>query len=532
MVIISTSVWLPCLNSFIHSLIRRLKEYYRRQKEYYFIYKHRLLFAVVLAFSRALTNYAIINVLAWYFTDHGEDLVVSSIMSNIHGSLSSVLVVLMANAADSYVGRFYTILFSNTAYIGGLMLLLMFNPYDVKWLVVILLVLLALGTSGDKLLQEVLTDLVNDLDKSEAQTKERSIARAEIWPRIAKVVAAICAMLFVSQIGWGIQILICIVFMTICLIIFCTGHNSYHQGQLTERPVGVFFRVLHMGIKELLIKRKSWDYAGKITTIQWVMSLLRMFPMWEVFLVVYLISATGSTFFFEQYNNLNTNNQIAVQIYGLIKDVSSFAIPFLYPWICGLRKNNEKVKVGVGMLCGIVSCVFAWQLEVQRLKRVNNLDDKNANTSLSFLWLVPQFCVIGGMEGLTGEGLLNFYKSQMKEETLHSYGEEYIEFVTGFGTFLNIILILIFKSRLGWFGNTVNESRLDKYYLHLVFVGLVNFIIYCLFARFYYKDADRHQDLMNDDLINQRLDELLPCDNREQDNQPLANDEQVQENQL
>nr|XP_043638459.1 protein NRT1/ PTR FAMILY 5.9-like [Erigeron canadensis] len=439
------------------------------------------------------------------------------------------------------------------------MLLLMFNPYGVKWLVVIILVLLALGTSGDQLLQEVLIDLVNnDIDKSQDnETKERSIARATIWSRIAKVAAAICTILWVApgnavggvHSSWGSSFLICIVTMTICLIIFCIGHSSYHQGQLTETPVGVFFRVLHMRIKKLLERHflarhindssrldgslhnlgkenKGGDEGimGKRSPLPTVdskgqeangcscsyndqddivvvKSLLRMFPMWGMFLVVSLISATGSTFFLQQYNNLNTNNQVAVQIYDLIKDVSSFAIPFLYCWICGLRKNNEKVKIGIGMLCGIVSCVFAWQLEVQRLKKVSNLDDKDANTSLSFLWLVPQFCVLGGMEGLTWEGLLNFYKSQMKEETLQSYGEEYSEFVMCFGKFLNIILIIILKSQpAGWFGDTINDSRLDKYYLLLVSFCLANFIIYCLIARYYYKDPEGHQDSVNDDL--------------------------------
>lgn len=271
-----------------------------------------------------------------------------------------------------------------------------------------------------------------------------------------------------------------------------------------ERPP----RSLNIKGKETM---RSVSYKQKQEDMVVVKRLLRMFPMWAMFFVVSLISATGFTFFLQQYNNLNMSDKIPVQIYNIVQDLSRFVIPFLYRWIC--RCENEKIKIGVGMLCGIISCIFAWRLEVYRLKEVELLFDvEYTNTSISFLWLVPQFCVLGFMEGLTGEGLLKFYKSQMKEEPqLITYGEEYIEIVMGLGMLINIFLILVFDSQSGWFGGTINDSRLDKYYLVLVSVSLTNFIIYCLIARYCYKD----QDLAND--------------GQEQDNQVLVNDDRKQD---
>ncbi|KAJ0691549.1 putative proton-dependent oligopeptide transporter family, MFS transporter superfamily [Helianthus annuus] len=218
-----------------------------------------------------------------------------------------------------------------------------------------------------------------------------------------------------------------------------------------------------------------------------IKSLLRMFPMCGVFFVVSIISATGSAFFLLQYSNLDTQNDMAVQIYSVLQQSTCLAIPFLYRWICCLGKN-EKVKIGVGMLCGVVSCIFAWQLEVYRLKEVSHLvDKKKGNTSISFLWLIPQFFVLGCMEGLTREGISKFFTSQLKEEQLQGYQEEYIEFVMGLGKLLNILIILTLK---GWLGDTINDSRLDKYYMVLIGVGSVNFIAYCCIARCFYKDQD------------------------------------------
>nr|GEY64670.1 proton-dependent oligopeptide transporter family [Tanacetum cinerariifolium] len=163
-------------------------------KDYYFIYNHRLLYVVGLVFSRSLTSYAIITVLVWYFTDYGNDLVTSAVFFNIQGSNIS---------------------------------------------------------------QDVLKDLVNDIDTSQDRNKTRSLARAAIWSRIAYVSGAISAIMWVTPdaIGgvhssWSSSFLICMITMTITSTFFCKGHNIYHQGELTKRPVEAFFRVFLARIKK------------------------------------------------------------------------------------------------------------------------------------------------------------------------------------------------------------------------------------------------------------------------------------------
>lgn len=227
-----------------------------------------------------------------------------------------------------------------------------------------------------------------------------------------------------------------------------------------------------------------------------VKSLLRMFPMWGAYVVVAVVSATGSTYFIEQYSNLNASKKLPVQIYTLIQQVSTFAIPFLYR-CASCSSKNEKVKIGVGMLFSVICCISAWQLEVHRLKAVKHLVDPDANTSISFGWLIPQFIVLGCMEGLTKEGLLNFFKAQVNDKGLESYGEEYIEVVLGLGKVTTIILILILKSQVGWFTYTINESRLDKYYKFLVCACAVNFTYYCVIATCFFKDARKCEESAN-----------------------------------
>ncbi|KAL7584498.1 hypothetical protein Lser_V15G42914 [Lactuca serriola] len=231
--------------------------------------------------------------------------------------------------------------------------------------------------------------------------------------------------------------------------------------------------------------------------IRVVRSLLRMFPMWGTLIVVPLTSAVGSTFYIEQFSYLRGNDKIPAQMFDMIQDLSGFAILILYSRLTCVRQN-EKLKIGVGMLCSIISCVFAWILEFYRLKEVREVGD-DENTSISFLWLVSQFCILGFMEGLTEEGSLRVFKSQI-DELIKSYREEYMEVVMCLGKLVNIFLILILDSQLRWFGDDVNNTHLDRYYLLLVCLCSVNFVIYCCIAKCFYEGTEPDPHSAKDNL--------------------------------
>ncbi|XP_071741427.1 protein NRT1/ PTR FAMILY 5.14-like [Rutidosis leptorrhynchoides] len=532
-------------------------------RKYYFFFHKNILYVLGLVFSRSLTNNAVVDVLMWYLSYYdGDDLVMSAVLSNVQDSLSSLLVIVMAHSADSWFGRFRTLLFSNTAYIGGLLLLWMFNPYDMKWLVIIAIILLSIGKSGDDLSEDVLIDLVKDIDLMKNNELEndinysyimkRSEARAVVWCRIAYVFGAISATLWVTvsptggspELSWRTTFLICIIAMFTTSIPFVAGYNLYYQKKLIQRPIDSFFRVCRYSMRDLrkfisrslaIISRHDTSAPSSETRTKEhegttqdreehenresnnlkkdmakVKSLIRLFPVWGSYFVVALVSATGNTFFLEQFSNLHASQKLPIQIYTLIQQVSSFSIPFLYRWATCSRKN-EKVKIGLGMLFSNICCIFAWQLEVHRLKGVKRLaDDQDENTSISFLWLFPQFVMLGCMEGLTNDGLLKFFKSQVNDKGLESYGEEYNEVVLGVGKLFTIASILIFKSRFGWFTYTINKSQLDKNYIVLIYICSVNFVYYCFIATCFFKDdKNREEDSASD--VSESLEHSQRC---------------------
>ncbi|KAM0028122.1 putative proton-dependent oligopeptide transporter family, MFS transporter superfamily [Helianthus debilis subsp. tardiflorus] len=344
----------PSLGFFIVSTL----VYIVCRRHYYFIYDHRLLFVVGLMFSRSLTYYAIVEMLMWYLTDHQVSFVRSTVLSNIQESLSSLFVIFMAHSADSFVGRFRTLLFSTTAFISGVMLLLMFNPYDVTWLIMIVVVLLALGKSG---------------------------------------------------------------------------HSVYHQGELIHRPIQIFFRVVRARLQKLLRSESRCSTQER--------SLER-----------------------------KPGNEGSQQDHGdncYKEDVK---------WT--RFRRNQKLQIGVGVLCSFLSCIFAWKLEVNRVKELRNLGsgvNEYIETSISFLWLV--------------------------DKQVQNYGEEYTEIVWCLGQLVNTSLMLILRRQLGWFNEGTNdETRLDMYYLVLVCVCSVNLIIYTCVAIWFYKDKKQDHNSSHDDL--------------------------------
>ncbi|KAG8650391.1 hypothetical protein MANES_07G036633v8 [Manihot esculenta] len=128
------------------------------------------------------------------------------------------------------------------------------------------------------------------------------------------------------------------------------------------------------------------------------------------------------------------------------------------------------------MMCSILCCVTAYKVEVLRLNSIDNL-----TTSMSAYWLFPQFILLGILEGLVRDGLCEFFYSQVDESMKH-YESSLNDCVMGIGKFLSVICVVTFK---GYFGDSVNESRLDKYYIKLAALSCGNLLFYVLVACIY-----------------------------------------------
>ncbi|KAI3819141.1 hypothetical protein L1987_12965 [Smallanthus sonchifolius] len=235
-------------------------------KDYFFVYNHRLLYMIGLAFSRSLTNSAIVSVLMWYFTSDEDGVVMPAILTNresegkqqgIEGEGQEERN--QRNEACWRVGDSLLLCAGSGCWLSN----------DVIWHLLVTLPLLALGTSGDPLLLDALQDLVNDIDEPAHHNEARSFARATIWLLVAYVFGSLLAILLwvdPNAIGgldssWKSSFFICIITMTLAVIISGFGHDQFKEG-LVDVFFGYnfFIHSLLAIIYTLLLKLyRDWD---------------------------------------------------------------------------------------------------------------------------------------------------------------------------------------------------------------------------------------------------------------------------------
>ena len=252
-----------------------------------------------------------------------------------------------------------------------------------------------------------------------------------------------------------------------------------------------------------------------------VKCFLTLIPLWTTFLAYSLVQATGNTFFIEQSSNLkNTftkkNVRVPLVAFFVLNSFLRFIIPRLF-WSEKARSPNVTlVRIGVGMICSILCCIAAWQVEVHRLKEIKRLNIHNQydTISMSILWLLPQFILLGLTNGLVEEGLREFFIKHVTQSMWNS-GHLLTGCILIFGNFFSIPCVQLVRS---WFKGTVNDSHLDMYFLTLAILSSVFlcFYVYASISTSKYadiRDLSKEAELAPNDSMEggEMRDETLPA---------------------
>jgi peptide/histidine transporter 3/4 len=152
-----------------------------------------------------------------------------------------------------------------------------------------------------------------------------------------------------------------------------------------------------------------------------------------------------------------------------------------------------------------------WQVEIRRLKEAEKQgvkDGPSKTISMSIFWLVPQFSLLGIMEGLAEDGLIDFVVDRVAGDddkaVVRYYASHTTDFVIGVGNLLTALSILAFRRR--WFNDSIMMSYLDKYYRALTFMSVVGFYFYVCVSTYYCtndvsQDHAREENETNSDRI-------------------------------
>lgn len=236
-----------------------------------------------------------------------------------------------------------------------------------------------------------------------------------------------------------------------------------------------------------------------VTQVEEVKCILRMLPIWLCTIVYSVVFTQMASLFVEQGATMDTNigsfhfPAASMSLFDVLSVLAFIAIyrRVLVPVMARLSGNpqglTELQRMGVGLVIGMAAMVVAGVVEVERLKRVAAPDQPS---SLSVLWQVPQYALIGASEVFMYVGQLEFFNGQAPDG-VKSFGSALCMASISLGNYVSIMLVSVVTSltagekRPGWIPGNLNSGHLDRFYFLLAALSLVDLAVYVACAMWY-----------------------------------------------
>ncbi|XP_057826885.2 protein NRT1/ PTR FAMILY 5.10 isoform X1 [Cryptomeria japonica] len=443
---------------------------------------------------------------------------------NMWSGVAFVLPFLGAFIADSYLGRYWTILVATIVYL--------------------LPCLQAFGA-----------DQFDDEDPKEKQHRSSFFNWWSFGIYLGFLPGVTVLTYIQDNVGWGVGFGIPAFTMGMALVVFLCGTRFYRNkqpsGSSLTRVIHVFvaaffkrnapipFReqshlassqeveVLRTESRRQLLQTNKFRFLDKATiedeldfecrtTRNWrlctvqqveeVKLLLGMLPIWMTCLMYGVVLAQSFTFFTEQGSTMDRKigrhfvipsaslqcfNSITVMLFVPVYDC-------LFVPIAKRLSGNERgitllQRIGAGMFFSALSMIVAALIEIKRLKAAKDnglIDMPYATIPISVFWLLPQYVLFGIADVFIVIGLQEYFYDQMPD-TMKSLGIAVYLSVIGVGSFLSSILILVIekvtcrKQEECWFADNLNKAHLDYFYWLLASLSLLNLGIFITLASCY-----------------------------------------------
>ncbi|KAJ3675407.1 hypothetical protein LUZ60_004449 [Juncus effusus] len=372
------------------------------------------------------------------------------------------------------------------------------------------------------------SDQFDSDDPSESKQKIRFFDIAAIATCFGAILGLVFVVRVQSFVGWDLGLAVCAMFVLAGLLVAASGFPVYRNSNLTGSPLTSILQVIVVAIKKrkivipenpedpkvanisdkidegtkgLRFLEKALIYTGD--TDEWSYCSISQVEETKTFLnlLPILISSIFCYFPFALFFTLTAPVASTMDMkLGSIRiaPASLYAIPVILQLIVLVFYNrailpfvrrhtkdsysnvtSHLIRTGIGFVFAMLATVVAALVETKRRMAEDPKD-------LSFLWMLPQFILVGLMEVTSFIGLMEFFSNQLPVQ-IKSLAASMVFCVVGLATWLDGALIAI-VGRLtrngdlegnGWLdGRTFDTTRLDLFYGFLSvleFVALLNF---------------------------------------------------------
>ncbi|XP_051131172.1 protein NRT1/ PTR FAMILY 5.5-like [Andrographis paniculata] len=246
----------------------------------------------------------------------------------------------------------------------------------------------------------------------------------------------------------------------------------------------------------------------RVTEVEETKTILRMIPVWMTFILCGVISSIGFTYFIEQLNHMNHKVgrlKVPIVVFLLFFEQAQNVFATLYLKLAnvlsqnGFKKFAPPIGILISMILAILCCITAAKVENRRLgvvQRHGLVDKPDETVPMTMFWLLPQFVLLGGFQGVFTCSAVYFFVDQ-SPKSVEGYLPHFIIGVSGLGFLGDVLLVFVVGKvserggKRNWFQHNLNGSRLDKYFWTLSWLMAVNLVIFVVVAILYrYQESE------------------------------------------
>ncbi|XP_021760409.1 protein NRT1/ PTR FAMILY 5.10-like [Chenopodium quinoa] len=522
-------------------------------------------FIIGVEVAERIAYYGITSNLISYLTGPlGQSTSTAAANVNAWSGFGSLFPVIGAIIADSFLGRYRTIVVASFIYILGLGLLtlsavLPFNseansmktrtgmlsdsvPFQTIS-IFFSLYLVAIGQSGHKpCVQAFGADQFDGQDPQESKAKSSFFNWWYLGMCLGPLLVISVLNYIQDNVGWGLGFGIPCIIMTIALVIFLLGSQTYRYVISSEERsafvrIGRIFataarnwRIKQSAIDveeevqgffpsqgseqfrfldKALVATSSSDEDGKAcckSEVEEAKAVLRLFPVWATSIVYAIVFSQSSTFFTKQGLTMDRSlgssfsvppaslqSFISLSVVLFIPIYDRIIVPIARAYTGKPAGITMLQRIGTGMFISAVSMVIAAVVERKRLETALEhglVDMPNVTVPMSVWWLVPQYVLFGISDVFTMVGLQEFFYDQVPTE-LRSVGLSLYLSVFGTGSLLSSFMVSFIDKITGsngqdsWFSSNLNRGHLDYFYCLLAGFSVIEITLFAYFAKSY-----------------------------------------------
>ncbi|XP_044978975.1 protein NRT1/ PTR FAMILY 5.10-like [Hordeum vulgare subsp. vulgare] len=496
------------------------------------------LFIIWVEVAERFAYYGISSNLISYLTGPlGESTAAAAAAVNAWSGAASMLPLLGAAVADSWLGRYRTIVASSLLYITGLGMLtlssMLPSPEGQQCTVsaqgrrecprsslqtaffYVSLYLVAIAQSGHKpCVQAFGADQFDVTDPSESSSRG-SFFNWWYFGICGSATVTVALMSYVQDnVSWGLGFGVPCLIMLLALVVFLLGTRTYRfYGSGHGEGAGAFSRV---GRAVKAWRKRSpeggalvqhGDCSEDAVLMEEVRGVARLFPIWATCLLYGVVFAQPPTLFTKQAATLDrrvgsSSLQVPPAALQCFLGVSVVTCIVLYDRvlvplarrITGVVSGITMLqRIGTGMALALSALVIAALVEMKRLGAARDagvVDQPDAVVPMSLWWIVPQYVLLGAADVFAMVGMQEFFYDQMPVE-LKSLGLALYLSVLGVGSFISSFLISVIDSLTkrgggtSWFADNLNRGHLDYFYVLLAALSALELLAFLYFSATY-----------------------------------------------